>query len=204
MRGADLATTRQAQKEATRARIVEAAKTLFEMEGYAATTLRGVAKAANVAVGTVFVHFGDKRDLLHSALFEDLEATAQEALASLPEAGPIEGVTHHLAARYLAYYQARPELSRVLLAESLLAEPPWQGRFAAQVGTIHQALSARFEAARAAGEVAEDADGALFGVAFFSFYYFALISWAQGAHPDPLGLVDRLIAQHLAGLRPGR
>ena len=35
-----------------------------------------------------------------------------------------------------------------------------------------------------------------------SFFYFALISWVQGAHANPGPLVERLVAQHLEGLRP--
>jgi hypothetical protein len=42
----------------------------------------------------------------------------------------------------------------------------------------------------------------VFGVAYFSFFYFALIAWVQGAHQAPVELVERLLHEHLEGLRP--
>jgi hypothetical protein len=37
-----------------------------------------------------------------------------------------------------------------------------------------------------------------------SFFYFALIAWAQGAQTPPVSLVSKLTAQHLAGHRHPR
>ncbi|WP_437684954.1 TetR/AcrR family transcriptional regulator [Sorangium sp. So ce176] len=192
---------RDAQKDATRARILEVARDHFERHGFEAANVRAIAADAGVAAGTVLLHFADKRDLLHAALFDDLAATAAEAVRD-EEPGPLEQRLHRLAAAFFAHYARRPTLSKTLLRESLFADPPWQARFAEQVGAAHRRVVELFDDARAAGEVADDADAALFGVAFFSFYYFALIAWVQGAHPSPVALVDRLVAQHLCGLRP--
>ncbi|XXT14782.1 TetR/AcrR family transcriptional regulator [Sorangium sp. So ce429] len=192
---------RDAQKDATRARILETARDHFERHGFEAASVRAIAADAGVAAGTVLLHFEDKRALLHAALFDDLAATAVEAVSD-EEPGTLEERLHRLAAAFFGYYARRPALSKTLLRESLFADPPWQARFAEQVGAAHGRVVALFDAARARGEVAQGADAALFGVAFFSFYYFALIAWVQGAHPAPVALVDRLVAQHLCGLRP--
>ncbi|HTN83262.1 MAG TPA: TetR/AcrR family transcriptional regulator [Sorangium sp.] len=192
---------RDAQKDATRARILETARDHFERHGFEAASVRAIAADAGVAAGTVLLHFEDKRALLHAALFDDLAATAAEAVRD-EEPGTLEERLHRLAAAFFGYYARRPALSKTLLRESLFADPPWQARFAEQVAVAHGRVAALFEAARARGEVAEGADAALFGVAFFSFYYFALIAWVQGAHPAPVALLDRLVAQHLCGLRP--
>ncbi len=188
---------RDDQRQDTRRRLLAAAREQFEAHGFEETGLREVAKAAGVAAGTVFVHFADKKDLLQAALFEDLEAELDRALACGPEA--LESWVEHVAGAFFDYYAARPRLSRVLLRESLVAEPPWGERFAGQFTRVHTAAVARFEAARARGEVAGDA--ALFGLAFVSFYTFALMMWVQG-HPAPREVVGRLVAQHLRGVRP--
>lgn len=190
--------SRSDRREETRRRLLAVARDLFESRGFEATHLRDVAGAAGVASGTIFVHFADKHDLLHAALFEDLDETIDRALASGPDA--IEPWLDHVTGTLLAYYALRPELSRVLLQQSLVAALPWAERFAAQVGRVHAAVAARFEAAAARGEVAGDA--ALFGVAFVSFYTFALLAFVQGSHPDPRALVARLVGAHLAGARP--
>lgn len=193
--------TRSEQRAATREAILQAARGHFEARGFEGASVRDIAAEAGVAAGTVLLHFTDKRDLLHAALFEDLERTAREAIAATPQAD-LGTQLRHLAERFFAYYTARPALSRTLLEESLLARPPWAGRFAAQVGQVHAHIAALTAAAKAAGTLDPAVDVPLVGVSFFSFYYFALIAWVQGAHPDPLGLTDKLVRAHLAGLAP--
>lgn len=55
---------RQQQAQATRQRIVQAARRLFADRGYAKTTFEAVAQAAGVAVRTVYVAVGSKHGLL--------------------------------------------------------------------------------------------------------------------------------------------
>lgn len=192
--------SRQARKAETAAAVLEAARDEFERVGFEAANLRTIAARAGVSAGTVLHHFGDKRELLHAALFDELDRTLTQALAS-PGEGPLEAQLERLAQAVLRSYQARPKLSRTLLAESLFADPPWAQRFAAQTGAVHVALAELVKQAIARRELQPTLDAVLFGVAWLSFFYFALISWAQGAHPRPLALVAKLTAQHLVGHR---
>jgi AcrR family transcriptional regulator len=59
---------RLAQVRATRLRVIEAAKRLFIESGYPATTLEGVADAADVSLPTLYRLFGSKRALLAAVL----------------------------------------------------------------------------------------------------------------------------------------
>ena len=59
--------------------IVKAARQMFTMDGYEATTIAKVAQRAGVAVGTVYLYFQNKNDLL-SAVKSDWES---EVLRSL-------------------------------------------------------------------------------------------------------------------------
>ena len=191
---------RSDQKAATRARILEVARAELERSGYEATNIRGIANAAGVSTGAVLLHFQDKQDLLHAALFGDLERTWQAVHPKLGRKS-IEADLATLARTFFAFYKARPALSRALLRESLFAAPPWSNRFASQVGDVHSVVAALAAAAIKRGEMKSDVDTALFGAAFFSFYYFALLAWLQGGHPDPLRLFRRLLNQHINGLR---
>jgi AcrR family transcriptional regulator len=193
--------SRADQKQATRARILDVARQHLERSGFEGTSIRGIAGEAGVAAGTVLLHFKDKHDLLHAALFEDLERTWEAARDAAGRKRTLEGELGALADAFFAYYAKRPALSRTLLRESLFATPPWSERFAAQVASVHAHVAGLAAAARARGALREDADPALFGAAFFSFYYFALIAWLQGGHPDPSRLFRRMLAQHLDGLR---
>jgi AcrR family transcriptional regulator len=55
---------RRLQAQATRLDIVRAARRLFAEQGYAATSMADVARAAGVAVQTIYASFGSKRGLV--------------------------------------------------------------------------------------------------------------------------------------------
>jgi AcrR family transcriptional regulator len=196
-------TTRAEQKEDTRRRLLEVARDIFERDGYDGASIRAIAEAAGVATGTVFLHFEDKRELLHRAIFDDLQATLAEVLDS-PPGRSLEGWLSRLLDGALAYYERRPALSRVLLKESLIADPPWAERFARQTAELHAGIVARVELAIARGEMRAELDAPVFALAWVSFYMFGLMAWAQGSHADPRELVGRMTAQHLAPYRAPR
>jgi AcrR family transcriptional regulator len=189
---------RRQAKEETRARILDAARAQLESVGFEATSIRGVAQAAGVAAGTVLLHFPDKRDLLHAALFDDLARTWAEAKARTGKRAFRKDLSAIVQALF-DYYGRRPALSRTLLRESLFAEPPWSARFAQQVGDVGAHVVALAERAKERGELARGIDAELLSASFLSFYYFALLAWLQGGHPDPQRMFERLLDQHLAG-----
>jgi AcrR family transcriptional regulator len=193
--------TRAAQKQATAAAVLAAAREEFEQVGYERANIRSIAKRASVSAGTVIHHHGDKHELLHAALFHDLEATLDRVLGSLGH-GTFEQQLSRLTRGVFRYYQKRPKLSRTLLKESLFADEPWASRFTGQTARVHAEITRLAAEAIARGELRADADGARVSAAYFSFFYFALIAWVQAAHGTPVELVDHLFAQHLEGLRP--
>jgi AcrR family transcriptional regulator len=77
---------RQQQAEATRTAIVHAARKLFAVQGYQATTLQAIAQEAEVSVPTLYAIFGSKAAIL-SALIksggadEDIRLLARAAFA---------------------------------------------------------------------------------------------------------------------------
>jgi AcrR family transcriptional regulator len=58
----------EAERRATRTRVLEAASTLFVANGYAGTTMAAIAKQANVAMQSVYSAGRSKADLLHEAV----------------------------------------------------------------------------------------------------------------------------------------
>jgi AcrR family transcriptional regulator len=59
---------RQEQARQTRARILDAAQTLFSERGYANTTMEAIAGGARVATDTVYATFRNKQGVLHALL----------------------------------------------------------------------------------------------------------------------------------------
>ena len=69
---------RRVQKEATRRRVIDAARELFETEGYEETTVRAIARRAGVSVGSVFTSFPSKLDVLSEVMGERLDELYDE------------------------------------------------------------------------------------------------------------------------------
>jgi len=74
-------TTRAERARQTRRRMLDRARELFVIEGYAATTMERIAEEAGVAVQTLYYTFGTKGQLLR----EVMEVTAAEE----EDAGPV-------------------------------------------------------------------------------------------------------------------
>ena len=192
---------RATQKAATRTAVLNAAKEEFERVGFQSASVRTIAKLAGVSPGTVIHHYGEKTDLLHAAFFEDLDDAIKRGLAPVKQAS-IEQQLTKLTRAVFKYYQRRPQLSRTLLKESLFADPPWKERFQEQTTNVHVAIVDMGIKAIARGELREGTDLRALGAAYLSFFYFALLAWAQGAVEKPAQMVGTLVAQHLEGLRP--
>lgn len=69
---------RQAQKLGTRRRVIEAARDLFDSDGYQGATIRAIAQRAGVSVGSVFTTFASKGDILSIVMEDRLAALYAE------------------------------------------------------------------------------------------------------------------------------
>lgn len=65
-------------REAKRRRVLEAARLLFETDGYQGATVRDIARHAGVSVGTVFNAFGSKAEILAEVMRDRLDALYAE------------------------------------------------------------------------------------------------------------------------------
>ena len=63
---------REARKQATRRRVLDAARQLFEEVGYHDATIRAIARRAGVSVGSVFTGFSSKAHVLSDVMQERL------------------------------------------------------------------------------------------------------------------------------------
>jgi|SRR4051812_12970080 AcrR family transcriptional regulator len=82
------ATSRRAGAAATRERICAAAEELFVADGYARTSIRGVARAAGVAEATIYLAFPNKAALLDAVIVRATRDNPSESLADIAAAPP--------------------------------------------------------------------------------------------------------------------
>jgi AcrR family transcriptional regulator len=101
---------------ATRARIIEAAGPLFVRDGYLETTMAGIARAAGVAVQTLYLSFGSKVAVLEAALGFGPEEPPSECVELLrTEPDGIVALGRYVAAT-VAVIERRHPLDVVLRA----------------------------------------------------------------------------------------
>jgi AcrR family transcriptional regulator len=84
------ATSRRAAAEVTRDRICAAAEQLFVADGYAATSIRAVARAAGVAEATIYLTFPNKAALLDAVIIRAIRDNPSERLTTIATAPPAE------------------------------------------------------------------------------------------------------------------
>lgn len=73
---------RQSQAVQTKSRILEAAKKLFQIDGFEFVTIENLAKAADVSAPTIYALFQSKRGILHAIMDEALPVQQYDALVA--------------------------------------------------------------------------------------------------------------------------
>ena len=114
-------TRRQAQAEATAARVLSAAIELFAARPYDAVSMAAIADAANCAHGLPFHYFGSKRGLYLAAMRDVAEQLA-EAHAAATAREPREALRAMLTAHF-DFMRRRPTLAAALLRGGIGADP---------------------------------------------------------------------------------
>jgi AcrR family transcriptional regulator len=74
--------TQAERTEATTGALVDAARELFALDGYAATSLAAVAARANVTKGAVYHHFEGKQQLFEAVFTREVERMATPLVAA--------------------------------------------------------------------------------------------------------------------------
>ena len=99
---------------ATRAALVELAAELFSTRGYLQTSIRDIAREANLTTGAIYGHFRNKADLLAEAI----SSRTVIDLESLSTAGPVvPGEPAHVSTlrRLTSRYKERRQLRALIL-----------------------------------------------------------------------------------------
>lgn len=117
-------TVRQRQREATRARILEAAVEAFAEKGFLGASTREIARRAGTNQGLITYHFQSKEDLWRAAadsIFERLGGQLAERLDALEFADARERAREAIR-QYVRFAAAHPELFRIMVDEGKVAD----------------------------------------------------------------------------------
>jgi TetR/AcrR family transcriptional repressor of nem operon len=133
------------QKQATHERILEAASTLFRRQGFSATSVENVMRAAGLTVGGFYAHFGSKQELLTETLTRVMGRRRVEWLQGLEDLKGPEWMSH-LVRRYLSRSHRDAEVPACILPASVSdvvrGEPAVKETLAREVEKMAEAIAA--------------------------------------------------------------
>jgi TetR/AcrR family transcriptional regulator, cholesterol catabolism regulator len=154
---------RQSRKQATRERVLTAARALFQEIGYDDATIRMIAERAGVSVGSVFTTFSGKAEILSQVMEDRLEGLYAELDQVFPH---LHGHTVDRLRSIMAVHYGFETRRLRLFVSYIGASYSWSpregvvplGRNARLQAMLSQALNEGIER----GEVRADADIATF------------------------------------------
>jgi len=97
------------EKEELRNLILEGAKTLFVQKGIEQTTIRSIAQAIDYSVGTVYVYFKDKSEILHALHSQGFRELSQQFSVLFHVQDPMERL-RAMGRVYLQFAKENPDM----------------------------------------------------------------------------------------------
>jgi AcrR family transcriptional regulator len=174
---------RARRKEETLRRIEEAGWRLFTTNGYEATSTREIAEAADIAAGTLFNYFSEKRSLLIHLMQRQIDGATSRAFETMVASSLEEQLTHLFAALTRCYARER-RLSRVFIKELLFTDGSQRADTAAWTFELVSRVAELIRRAQRGGEIDPSVDAIGVAQQVFSTHYFGMVTWLGGTIPS--------------------
>jgi AcrR family transcriptional regulator len=192
--------------------LVEAALHEFATHGFAASTLRGIAAAANVTPAMAHYYFGDKAGLLAAVVEQRVAPLAAKVAARVGEAGPdpvaaLRAFIHAYEGLAFEHPWVPRLVVREVLGEGGVLREHFTRHFAARVG---ERLLAGIRAAQALGRIDPALDAPKVALSFLSLCVFPVITapvipavlGVPVGRDDVAALADHQFRVFLSGVGP--
>jgi len=191
---ADKPSKRQQRAERNRKKLVRAAMTVFSQKGYHRATLDEICKRANLAKGTIYQHFSNKKGLflgLLDSLMTDLGRSIQEAVADV-ESDLIRVQTAISA--YVEFHAAHRGFYRLLIHEQSSFAKEIREQFHTKYFSHLRILEEVLGKGIKSGKIKKmDAGGATF--ALVGMCNSIIFHWLMSDKPYPLNNEVRLVTE---------
>jgi len=174
---------RERRKEETLRRIETVAWELFRQRGYEATSTREIAEGADIAAGTFFNYFPEKRSLLIHLMQTQIDSAADRAFEVIVPSTLERELTELFAALTRCYAQER-RLSRIFIKELLFTDGQGRMESAAWTFGLVKRISDLVDRAQRRGELDPAIDPMDAAQQVFSAHYFGLVTWLGGTIPS--------------------
>lgn len=196
---------RKSQKEATRQRVLDAARDLFETEGYEETTVREIARRAEVSVGSVFTTFASKSEILSQVMADRLDGLYAELDRVAPN---LRGSTaDRLRSMFAIHYAYETRRTKLFLAH-IAAAYDWTlgpntrpyGRNMRLREIMRELLKGGVE--RGDVDASVDLEGVIDALTAIYAWTYRLAAWEDADATQLSAVFDRQVGLIADGFRP--
>jgi AcrR family transcriptional regulator len=196
---------RERNKRAKLARIQQAARTLFGRHGVEGTTIRQIAEAADIGLGTVFCYAANKEDLLVSIFRDEVGRAVERAFATVRERPLLDQVLHVFDA-IIVHHQAHLDLAKVFVKETPFIDDSRHGLREFLVDLIG-GLERLVDQAKAKGELSAGVPSWILARNLFGIFFQHLLMWLGPRRPAStlnLAALRKSLELQLTGFRRRR
>jgi AcrR family transcriptional regulator len=186
---------REQNKVEKRARLMAAARQLFQTDGLAATT-SAIAQAAGVGEGTLYLYFASKEDLMVEVFKDDISRIWNDAFALVRPDDPIVEQIIAVFSGVTSVHEGDPDLARIWFRELPSASASTQSAANEVVGWAQHRLEELLDSSRTRGELDGDVEIATLARMCLDLWIALMIRRHSGAIT-----ADRAIERLAAALR---
>jgi len=185
------------------AKIRAAASRLFREQGFEQTTIRQIAEAADLGLGTVYNYVADKHGLLDLISKDDLDRVSREAFETMPSGVPVEESLLHVFQALYAHHNQEPDLAYLIVKELTFAKDAKRLERENRFQEFNQRLAALIGEAQQRGELGTHFHPNEAAMVLFGIHFFLLTIWLSGSltHEQAVQSFRRALELQLVGLR---
>lgn len=188
-------------REATRERLVESGRILFAKNGLHGVTTHDIAHGAEVAAGTFYLHFKNKRELFREIVDGAVDELMERIGRATDDVAPVRDIVVREAEAMVSFAEENREVIRMLFSADSDAAAVESDVLDQLATAIAQSRRERVDA----GLAPDGLEPAVLGQAFVGMWAQVLSWWSEDpSRASREALVETLTKIQLAGMHPQR
>lgn len=182
---------RERAKADKMARILDAARTLFNERGFEATTTAAITETAGIGAGTLFLYVASKHDLLVQVFREELTVIWDAAFDAVDPDEPIVERIVHLFGHVIAAHERDPALSRAFVKEVMFVGELERAGVTEFMNRWSGRLAGLLRDAQTRGELSSSVRASSVAMNLYALFFY-LLQCRYGGYVAPQDLMGRL------------
>ncbi len=193
----DVATAERIDKKARRQALLQAARDVFASKGYHDAKVDDICVAANVAKGTYYLYFKDKRAVLEE-LVDGLFGRIATAILRVDVESDVRSQVQHNIRAIVAVFLDDPALTRILLSYAAGLDPAFVRKIGSFYAGVRGMLRSALEEGQRMGIVAAG-DAGFFASVSLGIMKEVLLEASTSERPRPREEIVEQLFAFLAG-----